>query len=377
MTTYLRVVLDQLVLPTDPWLATASAELARGLVATTPRGCAVEALLPAGAQEWPPGSAERLGELDIRRLAIPAKQFAPLLALGVTVGIGGGMLHSPTLAAPLVRHDPVNDHDQTVVTVWDAEAWHRPGRGRRAVHAWQRAMLKRTVKHADAVVVPTHALAAELDDHTGLGSRIRVIPGAAPHGFAEPADAVGRRRLLGVQEQRDRYVVVGTAGADGSAWGAVVRPLVEALSARQVRAVMLAHDDAEREDIVAALAESAERDAVQVIVTSDIADRAAVLAVAGAFVDPLDTSAYPWAALEAIGVGLPVLAIATPQRSEVLAEAAVLVDASESADLPQRLLSLLDDESALAKLRVLSGDRAKGFSWSDTADRVWLLHADL
>ena len=48
MTTTLRLVLDQLVAPTDSLLHTASLELARGLVASAPRGCEVEAIVPAG-----------------------------------------------------------------------------------------------------------------------------------------------------------------------------------------------------------------------------------------------------------------------------------------------------------------------------------------
>ena len=111
------------------------------------------------------------------------------------------MLHSPTLFAPLVKHDRVHDNDQTVVTLWDLRAWEAPDELGRAPRRWQRAMLKRAVKHADAVVVPTHSMAARLEELAPkLGERVRVIAGAAPSGFAVPSDEVGRRRVLDVPE---------------------------------------------------------------------------------------------------------------------------------------------------------------------------------
>jgi hypothetical protein len=36
------------------------------------------------------------------------------------------MIHSPTLLGPLVKHDRVHESDQTVVTLWDLDAWERP-----------------------------------------------------------------------------------------------------------------------------------------------------------------------------------------------------------------------------------------------------------
>ena len=111
------------------------------------------------------------------------------------------MIHSPTLFAPLVRHDRVHDNDQTVVTVWDL----RPvGGARRAGRSpWSpgtaRCSSARS-KHADAVVVPTHSMAARLGELAPLGERIRVIAGAAPLGFAVPTDEVGRRRALDLPE---------------------------------------------------------------------------------------------------------------------------------------------------------------------------------
>ncbi len=197
MTATLRVMLDQLVAPTDPDLETASRELTRGLIAGTPAGCDVEAIVPAGPADR---AVEIAGLAGVRRTALARRELAAALQLGVGSGIGGGMIHSPTLFAPLVKHDRVHDNDQTVVTIWDLGPWDAPGEWPKSAVGWHRAMLKRAVKHADAVVVPTHAMAVQLGGIAKLGERIRVIAGAAPSGFAVPVDEVGRRRAMDLPE---------------------------------------------------------------------------------------------------------------------------------------------------------------------------------
>ncbi len=99
------------------------------------------------------------------------------------------------MLAPLAKHDRLHDHDQTVVTIWDLAPWRTPSELPRSVVAWHRAMLKRAVKHADAVVVPTHAMAQRLAEHARINDRLRVIAGAA-HRLRRPTDTVGRLRDL-------------------------------------------------------------------------------------------------------------------------------------------------------------------------------------
>src|SRR4029079_17103296 len=128
-------------------------------------GCEVEGIVPGVAAALVDAvAADVPGIARLHKVALARRELAAALQLGVATGIGGGMLHSPTLFAPLVKHDRVHDNDQTVVTVWDLSAWEAPGEPGRASAGWQRAMLKRAVKHADAVVVPTHSMAARLEE---------------------------------------------------------------------------------------------------------------------------------------------------------------------------------------------------------------------
>ena len=202
MVATLRIVLDQVAAPTDPDLALASRELALALIEAAPTGCEVEAIVPSvPAARADALSREVPGLAGLHKVALARRELSAALQLGVATGIGGGMIHSPTLFAPLVKHDRVHDNDQTVVTLWDFRAWEAPDELPRTTVGWQRAMLKRAAKHADAIVVPTHSMAGQLEDFAPrLSERVRVVSGAAPEGFAVPSDEVGRRRVLDLPE---------------------------------------------------------------------------------------------------------------------------------------------------------------------------------
>ncbi|OUD80791.1 D-inositol-3-phosphate glycosyltransferase [Clavibacter michiganensis subsp. michiganensis] len=62
--------------------------------------------------------------------------------------------------------------------------------------AWTKAMAKRARKHADAVVVPSHALAEELARYVDLGDRVRVIGGAVSPRIVLPEDPDARAAEL-------------------------------------------------------------------------------------------------------------------------------------------------------------------------------------
>lgn len=375
MVATLRVVLDQLVAPTEPDLAEASRELARALVLGAPAGCEVEAIAPAG-----PASLEDVvpGLAGVRRAALQRRELSAALQLGVGTGIGGGMIHSPSLFAPLVRHDRVHDHDQTVVSVWDLRPWESPAELPRGVVAWHKAMLKRAVKHADAVVVPTHSLAARLRDIApGLGDRLRVIAGASPLGFAVPVDEIGRRRELGLPEG---FVLI-AAGPPASE-GLDAGFAAVAASGVDLPVVVLDVEEG-HEPLVAEVASAAgipER-RLHVRGALSVADRAAVFGGTVALVAPSRRAAFPWRVVDALTLGVPVIAAASSVHEEVVFDGGVLVPGADASELAVGMGSALADAlgttAAADRLGVLAGDRGRAFSWRGAADKVWMLHAEL
>ncbi|WP_223625957.1 glycosyltransferase [Microbacterium sp. EST19A] len=353
----LRVVLDQLVHVVDADHAAAAVDLTIGLVATAPSGCTVDAIVPAGAEVTVTGVS------DVRTLNLGRRELAAAWQMGIAPGVGGGLIHSPSLMAPLVRHDRVHDNDQTTVTVWDLQAWDAPELLSKSAAGWQRAMLKRAVKHADAVVVPSHAVAERLSELARVGDRVRVIAGAPPRGFAAPRDADARRAALSIPSE---YVVLtGTAASLEAGFRGAVAAGLDAV-------VLDASEGSEpRLSELASITGLPERRA-HVRGTLSPEDRAAVLAGAAAFVATSPVAGWPWRAVEAMTVGVPVIAVDSGSHHDVVADGGMLV--SET-DLPDAVAEA--SRAAGARLRVLAADRSRAFSWASSAERVWGLHADL
>lgn len=357
MSVLLRVVLDQLVTVVDADQAAASLDLTAGLVKTAPRGCGVAAIAPAGA-EVPIAGVE-----EVRTLAMGRRELAASWPLGFAPGVGGGLVHAPTLMAPLVRHDRVHDGDQTIVTLWDLGAWDAPDQYSKTSVAWQRRMLRRAAKHADAVVVPSHAMAGRLAELGSFGDRIRVIAGAAPEGFAEPADSVTRRAALQVPE---RYaVLVGDADSLSAGFSAAVAAGLDAV-------VLDAGEGSEPAIVEIASAAGMPERRVHVRGALDASDRAAVLGGAAVMLAVSASDAWPWRVVEAMLLGVPVVAAASGVHRDVIADGGLVV-APE--DFTEAAVAAAGSEHK--KLKVLAGDRAKAFSWASSAERVWALHAEL
>ncbi len=361
MTTTLRVVLDP-----PAGARGMPGELARALVAAAPAGCEVEAVVPSGETVAEVPGLARVTRTRVSRAALAtAWRTAAMPRLN-------GMVHSTTLLAPLGRHDRAHDLDQTVVTLWDLRAWDTPQELPRGEAAWQRAMLRRAARFADGIVVPTHGMAARLAELAPLGDRIRVIAGAAPEDFAAPQDAVGRTRALGFA---DGYVVVLGGGGESAGIARGLAAAAEATRARPEWAVVLL--DAPAGLDLPAAAAAAGLPLVHTSTGLGRADRAALLAAAQVVIAPAAQPAFPWRVLEALAVGAPIVAAASPVHDEVVLDGGARVDAGRHAALAEAVASVVGDPVAAARLRVLARDRARAFSWRGAAERIWQLHADL
>lgn len=357
MVAQLRVVLDQIAQIVDPDQAGAARDLTTGLIETAPRGCTVEAIVPAGAKVDIDGVAE------VRTLGLGRRELATSWQLGLTPGVGGGLIHAPTMMAPLVKHDRVHDDNQVAVTVWDLNAWEAPQNLSRSTVAWQRGMLRRAARHADAVIVPTHSMAERIGEVAKFNGRIRVIAGAPPKAFAVPSDAAARRGSLSLPEQ---YVVI-SGSSDELEIG------FRAAAAADIDAVVLdAADGAEPRLAEMASAAGLPERRAHIRGWLSAEDRASVLGAASAFVATCALSAWPWRAMEAMVLSVPIVAVDSGVHRDVIADGGALVAPGE---IPDAVTDALG--SGAARLRVLAGDRARAFSWASAAERVWGLHADL
>jgi len=204
----LHLVVDEILDPARPSVSGPAEELGRALLATAPEGVEVVGLVSASPEEDYAELARRLpGLARLEKSALARRELAAAWRRGLAPA-PKGMLHSPSLLAPLTRHDRVNDPGtQAVVTLHDALVWTHPDTVTERSLAWQRAMIRRAERHADALVVPSHAVAEAVAEHADFGDRVRVIPFATATALTIPRDVLDRLRALGLPAS---YVLTGS-----------------------------------------------------------------------------------------------------------------------------------------------------------------------
>lgn len=377
--TTLRVVVDPLITSAPGGVGRYTEELTRQLIATTPAGCDVEAIVAAHSGEKVAELRRRLpGLAGVHRVPVGRRALADAWQYGVPISVGTGMIHSPSLLAPLFGHDRIGDGDQVVVTVHNVLPFTHPESLGHREALWQRAMIKRARRHADAVVVPTHAVAEQLAERLDFGDRIRVIGGAPAESLRLPADAQSRADALHLPE---RYVL--TMGSIEPRKG--LRALIAAMALPQTAEMPLLIAGSTRVGTESALGAAAAaglpEDRVRELGRLSDEDLAVVLDRATVFVYPSLAEGFGLPIVEAFRFGTPVIHSDDPALLEVAGGAALVVPREDAQGYPRRLADaigrVLTDAELQHRLGVSAADRARAFSWRDSAERVWQLHADL
>ncbi|MEO6117219.1 MAG: glycosyltransferase family 1 protein, partial [Pseudolysinimonas sp.] len=70
----------------------------------------------------------------------------------------------------------------------------------------------------------------------------------------------------------------------------------------------------------------------------------------------------------------------SPALIEVAADAGIVIprdDPDEADGYASAIREVLGDDELRARLSLAARDRARAFSWRDSAEKVWQLHADL
>ena len=377
--TTLRVVVDQIVAPMPGGIGRYAEELTRELINTAPAGCDVEGIVSA-SPESDYETIETLlpGLARLHKSALARRELAFAWQHGLSLP-SKGMVHAPGLMAPLGRHDRLHNRgDQTVVTVHDAVPWTHPDTLPRHDVAWRKAMAKRAQKYADAIVAPTHAVANQLGEILNVGDRIRVIGGAVSPKLTIPVDSEERAEKLGLPE---RYLLAAGTLEPRKGLRALIRSLASP-TAVDLPLLIAGPAGWGNLDVAAIAAEAGLRaDRVRTLGHLPDADLAVVMARAAVFVFPSIAEGFGLAVLEAFHLGTPVVHSDDPAVVEVAAGAGVTVQREDAADYPERLASavasVVGDATLSTRLRVTGQDRAKAFSWRDSAQKVWQLHADL
>lgn len=377
--TTLRVIVDQMIAPVPGGIGRYTEELTRGLIASAPRDCDVIGIVSASSEAEYAEITERLpGMSSLFKSALARRELFAAWQHGFTRLPGNGMLHATSLLAPLSKHDRLHTGDQVVVTIHDAVPWTHPETLTSRGVSWHKAMAKRAQKYADAIVVPTHAVANQLSEILDLGDRVRVIGGAVSSKLALAPDADAAAERL---ELPERYILaVGTLeprkGLDR---------LIRALAHENAPdlPLLIAGPDGWGNVNVAELTTAAGLDESRVRALGYLSDSdlALVMSRASVFVYPSRAEGFGLPVLEAMSLGVPVIHTDDPALLEVSADSGIVVELADDATFEQRLATeintVVNDPKLAARLGFKGMDRAQAFSWRASAEKVWQLHADL
>lgn len=388
--TTLRVVLDPIVAPAPGGVSRYTEELTRELIAAAPPGCDVAGIVSLTTDDNYAKVDTLLPDLaELIRMPLPRRELALAWRAGVTTLPGRtrdgavrspkGMLHATSPIAPLGRHDRVNEPgNQTVVTIHDVVPWTHPGALAPGRASLFRAMAKRAHRFADLVVTPTHAVAGELNEIMDFGDRIRVIGGAVSSKLVVPVDPNERAERMGLPE---RYILAVGTLEPRKRLASLIRSLAhpDAVDLPLLVAGPESWGDLDVATIAAEAGLAPER--VRTLGFLPDADLAVLIQRATVFVLPSIAEGFGLPIVEAFSFGTPVVHSDAPAIVEVSAGAGLAVSFADEALYPEKLAQAVASvvtEPGLAERLSLQGlDRAKAFSWRDSAEKVWQLHADL
>ncbi|MGH3787665.1 MAG: glycosyltransferase family 4 protein [Pseudonocardiaceae bacterium] len=364
----LVVLLEQLLAPVPGGTGRYSRELAVALAATAPTGWTVGSAVARHADAVP---AVIPGVEGPRVLPLPRRALVAAWDAGVPLWPGGDTVHAPTpLAPPGPRRGC-----ELVVTVHDTVAWTHPdGLTRRGI-GWHRRMIERAARRADALVVPTAAVAQDLSRHVPCQAPMHVVGEgvtAAVTRLPDEARAIATRLRL-----PPRYVLaVGTLeprkGID------TLLAALAAPDAPDLPLVLAGQPGWGRLD-PAALARQFALDPARLHILGRITDPelAVVLHNAAVLAAPSLAEGFGLPVLEAMAAGVPVVHSDAPALVEVAGGAGVTVKRNDAGALAMALRAVVSDSGQAQGMIAAGRRRAAQFSWEATARRVWSVHVEL
>jgi glycosyltransferase involved in cell wall biosynthesis len=378
--TTLRVIVDQIVAPIPGGIGRYTEELTRELIHTAPKGCHVSGVVSSSPESDYELIETLLPGLEgLFKSALARRELELAWQHGFTRLPDSGMIHATGLFAPLFKHDRVNTvGEQIAVTIHDVIPWTNPDALSARRLGWYKAMVKRAYKYADAVVVPTHAVAGQLAEIYDFGDRVRVIGGAVSSKLTLPVDPDARAERL---ELPERYILsVGTLQAYKG-----IAPLIHAMASPELEGYTLliaGPEGSQGVDVAGIAAEAGLAEGrVRALGYLADADLAVALDRASVFVFPSLAEGFGLPVIEAFSLGTPVVHSDDPAVLEVSAGAGLAVAREPAESYAERLAesigTVLVDPALAERMGFAGRDRARTFSWTDSAEKVWQLHADL
>lgn len=256
-----------------------------------------------------------------------------------------------------------------VVTVHDTFALDEPGWCSRANHLYYRTALVASIRSADAVVVPSNWTAVCIKRRVpAAATKLHVVyPGLDPaFSFSQDADRLGRvrrkydlprRYILHVGNLEPRKNLVTLLQAHG-----LLRPRGHAID------LVLAGGRVWRgRGLLRELARAKRVRRVGYVARRDLP---AFYSMSEAYICPSLAEGFGFPVLEAMASGVAVVHSGGGALIETVADAGLLVDASNPGALAAGIGTVLDDPLARQDLIARGQRRATGFDWARSAKKM-------
>ncbi|WP_256788300.1 glycosyltransferase family 1 protein [Frankia sp. AvcI1] len=288
--------------------------------------------------------------------------------------LGAWAAHSvaPALGDALDRRRP---RPKLVVTIHDAVPWTHPETLTPHGARWHRLMGERAARHADAVIVPTLAVAAEVARHLPIPpERLHAIgEGVAEAVVRVPADADARAARLGLPPPGGYLLTLATLeprkGLD-TALAALRRPDDPGLPLVHVGATGWGGLDVRTE----AARHGLDGSRVRTLGRISDEDLAVVLSRAGVLLAPSRSEGFGLPVVEAMAHGVPVVISDAPALVEVAGDAALVVGVGDAAALASAVARIVGDADLRGRLSAAGRTRAQAFTWNAAAEATWALY---
>lgn len=355
------MIVEQCLAPVPGGTGRYAREITAALAADPPPGWRVRTVT---GWHRDTASAEIPGTDGPHRLPAGRRALTELWRRGWPPTVRGQRVHATTPLAPRRRAG-------LVVTVHDVVPWTHPETLTPRGVSWHREMVERAVERAEAIVVPSTAVA---DDLAGLfpqvSDRIQVI-GHGVTAMNPPADARQRRQRWGLP---DHYVLSVATLEPRKGLDVLIKALALP-AAGGAHLVVVGSPGWGGVDLASVAAQAGlSPDRVHLLGRVSDDDLAAALAGAGVLAAPSRSEGFGLPVLEAMAAGVPVVCSDAPALVELAGGVGVIVPREDPVRLAAALGEVLGDDAAAADLAAKGRRRAAEFSWRAAAARLWDLH---
>jgi glycosyltransferase involved in cell wall biosynthesis len=364
------VLLEQLLAPVPGGTARYTQELTAALVRTAAGDDEVRGFIARHPEAV---------ELAVSGLAAPTQLGLPRRALAATWELGLGpsprgvdVVHAPTQFFPPHRRP-------LVVTIHDTVAWSHPETLTRRGARWHRATAARAARVADAITVPTRAVA---DD---LARRLRRFPAERVHVLGAGVTPALRRepsdeqiaKVVARFELPEQFVLTVATLEPRKGLDIALRALAR-LGRSTVPLLVVGQAGWGGIDVEAS-AHAAGLTEQQVRVLGRIADPelAVILRRATALLMPSRAEGFGLPVIEAMACGTAVICSDVPALVEVAGDAALVTPVGDIARLAEAIAAVVGDIQLRERLERAGRLRVPRYDWNAVAERAWRLYHSL